>query len=1235
MLSNKITEIKTLYQQYNNINGTIELEAKFGYNDYKGFNSTVPYVHYERLLNNLRDRIGNETIEESTVASADGIRRITIINPGNNPEKVIWQTKQLVRNYTFDDYGIRVSLNLEEDLPDDKIPTNFTPKILRERTRTSFVMKNGLIRVDLTDVLMRKTDGNFMHKYEVEVEFIGSADQINIFEESVVEIFKILRGTRIVYTETVKNAMIETTIKTLGGTRNNMIDKSVLVEARNIKRRDLVYGGIVGNRETAYMITYKADGLRKMLIIHATGIWLVYPPHEFNLVLDSNINIANLAQILRQFSGTVFDGELIDLKDPTNVEYTYLAFDCLSLRGDNKIQIRPYVERKQLTTAIAAAIKTNILTIDTKRTELLSTPERFFELVTDFLNGRDKLPYLEDGLMFFPADSEYNPHSEQYPLYQRSLTKYPDTCKWKESLDITIDFSLKWTETGKLELYSYDEDIKDLAPFTGTVINPFTNDMIDHTHELTKGRPSGTVVEYEFRKDIRKLVPRRIRFDKHGPNKLNIAKDNWDDIMKPISRADIEGRTLMMTTSYHNRIKRNQYNSIPKGANILDIGSGFGGDVDKWKNQLGLVVAVEPNNINSTELISRLKTFDMTERVKVVHTGGEDTVAITEAVRSFIPGEKVDAVTLMLSMSFFWSSEEHLQALVNTIVTNLKPGGSIVFLTANGDTIEQMFEPALGGEYITDLTLVSSEFHLHPKPNNIKFGRTLDINIPDSIVGKQREYLVRLQDFTLRLEKYGIYLEDLRRAEEEKLLSSDNAKFSSMFSYGRYINHDKSLLENAIIPITNIKLPEIEMETPQVVPSNNLLPTVPIIPISIPPPTSTPLPIALPSSVYNNEELPWLQVSLQGTNGRLLNKPGFGDDTYAPLKCTWHDNLVRIATIGDGSCFIHAVMKAYDREYQENNSGLYRSNAAAQMRRDIALMLSYSNPEYPEHTFWASSALGAFPSILMQQIMNESLVGELGIDYTIAGLQRLFNSNSYLGDEVYSFVSDALGVDIYVLRATRNDLFPHLHTRKPGINRNAIVIIGNTYHYEVLAIDDGKYFQTVFPPNDPFIDVLTKVFIGNKLVDWNSQQNFNPDEHFIQTAVSTFAQPIPNSDPPRFELNIPQLVNEIFQPNDPFKLLLDRLMPNIQQAVENMNDMYNPQQIVVPYTEVLENKLDNLLNQLANLDYSIDDIQLIRDTIINRIDPNTQTSLIDVVSSLLEDGLINQADYDTIIQLVR
>lgn len=1096
-----------------------ELEARFGFYTNKGFSSNIPCLHYERLLHIFQEKFPDVKPVVSEISINGNDRRI--MYPATS--EVTWQRKSNIANADLRDYDIRISSNEEVEI--DPID-NFVSKVNRSRTRYSFEIIPNVIRLDMTEVMM--LDENKLNKstYEVELEYLGDNNNLDIFKDNVAGIFRMLRGTNIIYNNKLKYTLINDITNILG-----TFDKSeIFVEARNIKRKDLVYGGIVGNSVTNYLVTYKADGKRKMLIIHSTGIWLVYPPYEFNFVLEVGPSIKEL---ITKFNGTIFDGELV--KSP-KIQYWYLLFDCIAVKGDANIQNKFYNERKRIVDGIANSIKTSTLTLDVKQTEEIKSPNQFFDAVTRFLNGRKNLEYKEDGLLFIPAQTVYNPMSQKVPMKDRVLTKVPDICKWKESIDITIDFALKWVNgvnRDQLELYVYDSFKKEMVPFVGNEINPLTPDMIDHTHPLTLNKPTNLVVEYEWisaanqlekdkcKKNSRSkgiLRPRLIRCDKAGPNRLSIALDIWEDIMNPITAEDIMGKTLSMTFSYHNRIKKGLFN-LSDGI-LLDIGSGCGGDTAKWK-RYSKIIAVEPDEEKLNELNSRIATFNLSNKVTVLNVGGEDTVTITEALN----GEKADVISLMLSLSFFWSSSKHLDALVNTIVTNLKSGGIIIFLTINGDVIQQIFEPALCGDKISERTIGPAKLILYDQPADRSLGRPLDFILPDTIVGEQREYLVHLADLTMRLEKYDIYLKEVYRAEDEKFLSVNNRLFSSMYSYGYYVSEAS---DGDVEPV-NIELPEpaeavILPKTPTLsnLPSQSELPKIPI------PTKETPVRPATPKL---SQDLSWLNVTIDGDG------PAVNDDTYAPLKCQWYDNLIRIATIGDGSCFIHAVLKAFYPPYQENDNSKYRRDMAARVRRDLAMLLEQENPDYPEHTYWETVAEGAFPALLMQEIKDESLIEVLKIDFSLMGLKRLFNSKTELGNEVFRYITDVFKIDLFIFQANADNLIPNAYLTAFSKNRPTVAIIGNKYHFEVIAVNNVNGFQTVFLADDPFVLAAKEQFRESGLLIQESK--YDPDKEFIKNVVDAFG----NSE--RFK--VPDLVSEIFDEDDPFVKLLKRLELPIEQ----------------------------------------------------------------------------------------
>jgi hypothetical protein len=408
-----------------------------------------------------------------------------------------------------------------------------------------------------------------------------------------------------------------------------------------------------------------------------------------------------------------------------------------------------------------------------------------------------------------------------------------------------------------------------------------------------------------------------------------------------------------------------------------------------------------------------------------------------------------------------------------------------------------------------------------------------------------------------------------------------------------------------------------------------------------------------PSSAnIENNQLHWLSVSYETSRGNIVKGAAKNDDTYEPLKCTWYDNLVRISAIGDGSCFIHAILKAFYKPYQENNNAEYRLGMAEDIRRDLAVELDNENPEYPNHTYWETVGKGSFPSFLMQEIKDEDEIGRGGIDYSLVGLQRLFNSYTALGNEVYEYISDIMNIDIYILRATKDDLYNHIHTRKPGNIRNAIVIIGNKYHYEVLAVNKEEGFQTLFYPGDPFIEALSKLFIGDGgFNDILNPQIYDPDETFINNFIITFTDENGN-------FQFPDIIYEIFNPDNIFITIVERLKDRIyeksnlmeqnfllaKEETQRENDMYiklnntliamvesdinsqitNPIKIQRKPGNILS--LDQIINNLINSNYITKENASIITGLKRKIvdqQPYDAASLSEIVKKLEDDGSIS------------
>jgi len=637
--------------------------------------------------------------------------------------------------------------------------------------------------------------------------------------------------------------------------------------------------------------------------------------------------------------------------------------------------------------------------------------------------------------------------------YNKSLINTPDVCKWKHPKDLTIDFliQIKAVEDNsrRLELYVFDGS----APviFTGTERYPLLSEnvrMKGPKLTIDEINYNNKIIEFEWVKENDKIIlqPRKYRSDKTNPNQKIVAEDVWEDIMDPIFIEDLVGDTPELAIKYHNDIKKRLYRDLTdrynKNFNLLDIGSGRGGDIGKWKGFNGNIIAVEPYKPNRDQFIERLEKSGIKDRVTIVPLGGEQTIEITEAVRDNIPGGKVDVVTLMLSMSFFWSSDKHLDALVRTIVTNLNPGGEIIFLTIDGDSLEEVFKNN------DEKIIAGARIHLYPEIGS-QWGRPVDFELPGSIIeeGGQREYAVHIEDLTRKLSKFGFVLTKLSKAIEHKLLLSEQQLlYTRMYSYGSYINVNDSKLEEFD---SDIKLP--------IVPNVSKITKIPIKELFV-------------------------------TNSSLY------DDTYAPVKCTWFKGkIVRIATIGGENTFIHAILKCFYEKYQNDYDYNFRINLVNNVRHELITILG--DLEYPGYTYWQTVNDEMYPRLMMKRIASQ----DYSSDYSLQGLTELLNSKKYLDIDIFDFIAEIFNINVYIVKITENDI-EYVTNAICKLGRQNVVISGNKKHFEVIAIDVNGSFQTNFDDNDEFIKYLELRSPKNK----TDNESFDPDETFINDFINIF-----------------------------------------------------------------------------------------------------------------------------------
>ena len=119
--------------------------------------------------------------------------------------------------------------------------------------------------------------------------------------------------------------------------------------------------------------------------------------------------------------------------------------------------------------------------------------------------------------------------------------------------------------------------------------------------------------EFSYNETENVLRPERPRPDKPQANSKKIVETN---IFHAIPESVFSGVGCYLMRKYHNRVKRRMIkNANDRDAVILDVGTGQGGDVDKWK-RVKCVYCIEPTWRSSNEMLRR---YGESEKVEIIN----------------------------------------------------------------------------------------------------------------------------------------------------------------------------------------------------------------------------------------------------------------------------------------------------------------------------------------------------------------------------------------------------------------------------------------------------------------------------------------------------------------------------------------------------------------------------------------------------------------------------------------
>ncbi len=797
-----------------------EVEMEFRFKPFYPQLRHTPVVHH-RIKEFMRTRVpGGEksyiTVDD-TVEIYDNFRRII----HNDDLSATIQRKQRLDFYDNEPFALRGTISREDTLsttPEGERGTK--PKLVRKRQRTRIPFSGFII--DLTRVENKDGSGETDFEIELEVPNFRSTTYEEV-HRMLLLLFRVYRSTNRPYTVNMYSMIANFFSATLAYSsstqyqrpsgRGGDFDDNLLSRTRGLKMQDLVYGGIVGPKYH-YSVTPKADGNRAVIIFHTTGLWLYIPSGTLNLLIST--------RDFTDLHGTILDAELIPHinrigEEAKSYQYLLFVFDCLAIssnfaKGTNLVQEEDHKTRMEAAQRVVSEVSAvfdkltdpKLVAIRTKSFIYFNNAGQFFdamERITDRTNV-GILPYKTDGYVFTPRNTRAIPfpNIHKIPIDKRVLTDYPEIVKWKDKNQLTIDFVV---DTKNEQLLSWSKG--KLVPFTFGSLG-FTSGVGEREHvDWPKFR------KLKITKDVvcecawsttgsSGFYPYRLRHDKYKPNNIEVANVNFKEILRGITLETLLGKNTDLLRTYHNRVKASLLDTAVShisSPTILDLGTGRGGDVHKWKSSgVRRVYAVEPNPDNYTELQQRMREFGSSLDYQLINCGAEETETIRRTIGEEV---KVDIITSMLSATFFWKDDQMLQKVVNTIKQFSRVGSLFLIFTLNGQLMDEMVQPSLreGAIFQSPMKLGEYTFDFHEdsaaggeEADSIdrreRTGKRYTVSIPGTIVGiGQVEYKVYLNMLTKLLEpEFKMLTHEI--ADKEQFLPTPYLLVTKMFSSAIY-----------------------------------------------------------------------------------------------------------------------------------------------------------------------------------------------------------------------------------------------------------------------------------------------------------------------------------------------------------------------------------------------------------------------------------------------------------------
>lgn len=838
----------------------------------------------------------------------------------------LWEKKKMMTKFSLPEAFATYTVSSEEPSSPANIPSDSKPMI-RRRNRHIYV--GDKFRFDLTTVTT--TSGETV---EIEMEVLTETRQGEKYEMELKEYA--IEFRRRLFQASDGVVKVNTALQyAFNRYKTTLYTTS---EARPFSSKDFRHSVLFS--DVKYFVAPKADGDRSFL--HFKG-------NEVTAVTMTTYSAAR--------EDTTEEAEMI--LECEFVDGIYYAYDII-YRNRSLLE-ETYEKRRSILTEYLPQRRY----LKLKEAYLLTCCSDYFRFLPLCLRE----DYKKDGLIFTPNTTyhiRHNDPSSKFPLLvqmlpinKRSGSGIPDIMKWKPEVTVDLMYNNRTL---------YMKDNVEFTPSGGYLLNPGNYE-------------NGRVYEFSL------VLPRtlhmlRLRDDKDHGNTVPVAYDNWNNMLNPLTTERLLGEDLFLLRKYHNYMKEIIFRDHVLDGRILDIGSGRGGDLEKYKLPYnnpteGFVLSVEPNLDNLREAEERLKSTRDGPRVTFLNVGGEETREILSAAgakNSFL------TITLMLSASFFWKSPEMLQKLADTLRKNVAPGGRIIIFTVNGEALRTVRE-------YKDLGV---SYKVIDRPGNYEEVRT---TYPDeTIVGNQIEYCVYIDDLLPLLGDDFKLTPIPNVSTEDPFISPKQRKLNYFYSV-HIIDHKDELLDEE-----DAQLPDDMCE-----------------------------------GLYNYFPRDTLRMQVTPPQGKDRGK-GYlpippGSDLYGLTMTSYKRNTLAAALL-DG---------CYSRKYL-NDETLYlqgegiRRHLAEQMNRRYVHGLGGGTL-----TFWCFMSRGYYAERYLRELREKKVV------HSFEAMKREMTSKKELREEHLQMLVDEIGIKVIVFEKIENTIVLRLVTRDTYSECILLLVANGTY----------------------------------------------------------------------------------------------------------------------------------------------------------------------------------------------